>query len=136
MDITIFRREPAAWLAFVAVVVKLISAFWLNVSDDQQAMINAVAAALVGVIVAFMTHDGVAAAVYGFAQAALALAVGFGLSWSADQQAVALSAVSVILALFVRTQVTAKVPPAIPASLRRGVYVTAYDDGPKTGNQE
>lgn len=118
----IFRREPAAWLALVAILVKLVSAFWVNVSVDEQSLINAVAAAVVGLVVAFSTHDGIAAAVYGFAQSALALAVGFGLQWSADQQAVLLSAVSVVLALFTRTQVTAK-------AVRREALVS----GPRVG---
>lgn len=109
----LFNREPAAILAFVAVAIKLIAAFGVNLSTDQQSVLNAVAAAVVGLVVAVMTRDGVAAALYGFAQAALALAVGFGLHWSADQQAVVLSFVSVAVAMFVRTQVTAKTPAAV-----------------------
>ena len=114
----LFNREPAAILAFVAVGIKLIAAFGINLSTDQQAVLNAVAAAVVGLTVAVMTHDGIAAALYGFAQAALALAVGFGLHWYADQQAVVLSFVSVAIAMFVRTQVTAKTPAAVPQSAR------------------
>jgi hypothetical protein len=110
----IFGREPAALLAFVAVAIKLLAAFGIGLSTDQQSVLNAVAAAAVGLTVAAMTHDGLAAAVYGFAQAALALAVGFGLHWSADQQAIVLSAVSVVIAMFVRTQVTAPVPAVVP----------------------
>lgn len=106
----IFGREPAAWLALVAVAVKLIAAFGVDLSTDQQAILNAIAAALVGLIVAVLVHDGLAAALYGVAQAALALAVGFGLGWSADRQAIVLSAVQIAIAMFVRTQVTAPVP--------------------------
>jgi hypothetical protein len=106
----IFGREPAAVLAFIAVAIKLLAAFGVGLSADQQSVLNAVAAAAVGLLVAFATHDGVAAALYGFTQAALALAVGFGLHWSADQQAVVLSFVSVAIAMFVRTQVTARKP--------------------------
>jgi len=108
----IFGREPAALLAFVAVAIKLIAAFGINLSSDQQAVLNAVAAAAVGLAVAVMAKDALAAPLYGFAQAGLALAVGFGLHWSADQQAVVLSFVQVAIAMFVRTQVTAKTPAA------------------------
>lgn len=110
MSFKIFGREPAAILALVAVAVKLVAAFWVDLSADSQALLNAAAAAIVGVIVAFATRDGISAAVYGLAQAVLALAVGFGLDWTAEQQAVVLSFVSVAVAMFVRTQVTAKVP--------------------------
>lgn len=114
----IFGREPAAFVALAAVAIKLLAAFGIHLSSDQQAVLNAVAAAAVGVVVAVMAHDALAAPLYGLAQAALALAVGFGLHWSADQQAIVLSFVQVVLAMFLRTQITAKVqtgdltPPA------------------------
>ena len=114
----IFNREPAALLAFVAVAIKLLAAFGVHLSSDQQAVRNAVAAFVVGVVVAVMAHDALAAPLYGLAQAALALAVGFGLHWSADQQAIVLSFVQVVLAMFLRTQITAPTPaepvPATP----------------------
>lgn len=108
--IRLWGREPAAWLALIAVAVKLAAAFGLNVSADQQATINAVAAAAMGVLIAIVAHDGVGAAVIGLAQAGLALALGFGLDWSADRQAVVMAAVTVVVGMWNRTQVTAPVP--------------------------
>lgn len=113
----IFGREPALWLALIAVAVKLSTAFGLDLTADQQAVINAVAAALVGVLVAVSVHDGLGAAVIGLVQAAVALAVGFGLHWSPDQQAVVLSFASAIVAMWTRTQVTAPVPPVTKPTL-------------------
>jgi hypothetical protein len=107
--VKILGREPALWLALVAVGVKLATAFGLDVSTDQQAVINAAAAAVVGLVVAVMVHDGLSAAILGLVQAAVALAVGFGLDWSADRQAVVMSAAAAVVGMFVRTQVTAKV---------------------------
>jgi len=106
----IFNREPALWLGLVAIAVKLLAAFGMDVTADQQAVINAVAAALVGLILAVMAHDAIGAAVLGFAQAALALAVGFGLDWSAEQQAVVLAAAAAVVAMWDRTQITAPAP--------------------------
>ncbi|MFF5703384.1 hypothetical protein ACFY7H_12885 [Streptomyces sp. NPDC012794] len=106
----IFKREPALWLGLVAIAVKLLAAFGMDVSAEQQAVINAVASALVGVILAVMAGDAIGAAVLGFAQAALALAVGFGLDWSAEQQAVVLAAAAAVVAMWDRTQITAPVP--------------------------
>ncbi len=109
----IFGREPVLWLALVAVSVKFISAFWINVTPDQQAVINAAAAAVTGLLVALSTHDGVNAAILGVIQAIVALGVGFGgLHLDADQQALIMSLATAILAMFTRTQVTAPVPPA------------------------
>jgi hypothetical protein len=110
----IFGREPAAIVAFAAVAIKLVAAFGVNLSTDQQAVLNAVAAAAVGLVVAVLAHDALAAPLYGFAQAGLALAVGFGLHWSADQQAIVLSFVQVAIAMFLRTQITAKTPATAP----------------------
>ncbi|NUP24164.1 MAG: hypothetical protein HOZ81_50530 [Streptomyces sp.] len=113
----ILGREPALWLALVAVLVKMAAAFGLDVSVDQQALINAGAAALVGLIIAIAVHDGLSAAVLGFAQAILALAVGYGLNWSADRQAVVMSLIAVLVGMFERTQITALVPATAPRAL-------------------
>jgi uncharacterized RDD family membrane protein YckC len=112
-----FGREPVLWLSLVAVGVKLAAAFGLDVTTDQQAAINAVAAAIVGLTVAYLVHDGMSAAVLGFLQAALALAVGLGLHWTPDQQAIAMSFAAAAVAMFTRTQVTAPVPAG--ATVRR-----------------
>jgi hypothetical protein len=106
----ILGREPALWLALAAGLVKLIGAFWLHLSVDQQSLINALIAAIVGLVVARIVHDGMSAALLGVAQGSLALSVGFGLHMSADLQATILSTVGVAIAMFVRTQVTAPVP--------------------------
>lgn len=121
----IFGREPALWLALIAVVVKMAAAFGLDVSADQQAAINATAAVIVGLIVAIMVHDGVGAAVLGVVQGVLALGVGFGLDWSADRQAVVMSLGAALVAMWTRTQVTAPLAGKAPLpslSSRADVY--------------
>ncbi|MFI7096829.1 MULTISPECIES: hypothetical protein [unclassified Streptomyces] len=114
----IFGREPAALLTLVAVLVKMLAAFGMDVSSEQQAVVNAVAAAAVGVAVAYTVHDGLGAALLGFVQAVVALAVGFGLDWSAEKQAVVLSVAAAVVAMWDRTQVTA---PVSAAALKRPV---------------
>jgi len=108
--IRIFGREVALWLALIAGGVKMASAFWLHLSDDQQTLVNAIAAGTAGLIVAVLVRDGIQAAVLGFAQAGLALGVGFGLDMPAEQQAVLLSFIAVAVGMFERTQLTAPVP--------------------------
>lgn len=114
----IFGREPAAFVALAAVVIKLLAAFGVHLSSDQQSVLNAVVAAAVGLVVAVMAHDALAAPIYGLAQAALALAVGFGLHWTADQQALVLSGVQIVLAMFLRTQITAQTPSDVPRAVK------------------
>lgn len=108
----ILGREPALWLALVAAAVQLGTAFGLDLSKDQQALINAAAVAVVGVLTAISVHDGIGAAVLGLFQAGVALGVGFGLHWSPDQQSTVLATVAALVAMFVRTQVAAKVTAA------------------------
>ncbi|MEU0833386.1 hypothetical protein [Streptomyces sp. NPDC005969] len=106
----IFGREPSAILGLVAVVVQFFSAFVMDVSQDTQMLVNAVAAAAVGLAVAWMVHDGVIAAVTGFAQAALALGMNLGLGWSADRQAAVMAGITVVAQFWlVRDRVTAPV---------------------------
>jgi hypothetical protein len=105
----IFNREPAAWLALFAVAVKLFSAFVVNVDVDTQAWVNAAAAAAMGLLIAIITKDGVVAAILGLVQAVISLAVGLGLDWSTDKQALVLAFVSLALGAYDRTQVTAPV---------------------------
>lgn len=106
----IFGREPAAWLGLVAILIKLFSAFVIAVGPDVQAWINAAAAAAMGLAVAYLTKDGVIAAILGFAQSAIALAVGLGAGLDTTEQALLLSALSMAIAGYDRTQVTAPVP--------------------------
>ena len=119
----IFGREPVLWLALVAVIVKFVCAFWIHVTADQQSVINAAAAAAVGVLIAVITHDGVNAAILGFVQAMVALGVGFGLHWTPDQQALVMSLATAVLAMFTRTQVTAPVTAAQAARPALGTRI-------------
>ncbi|MFK8851267.1 hypothetical protein [Streptomyces sp. Ac-502] len=116
----ILGREPSAWLALVSVIVQFVSAFVIEVSADTQTAVNAVAAAAMGLILAFMVHDGVIAALTGFAQAGLALGMNLGLDWSSARQAAAMAFVTIVAQFWlVRDRVTAPVPAAaLKASIR------------------
>lgn len=106
----ILGREPVYILAFVAVALKLASAYGLDVSADQQGAIMAVLSLLVAVINAIVLKTGaVGAAVINLAQGALALFLAFGLDLSADQQALWMALVESVVALWIREKVTAPV---------------------------
>jgi hypothetical protein len=103
-------RDPALWLTLFATAVRLFGAFVINLDADHQAWLNAAATALAGLIVAFIVKkDGQVPAILGFAQALIALAVGFGLHISAEGQAAIMSFIGAAAAAFVRTQVVAPV---------------------------
>lgn len=126
----IFGREPALWLGLAAAALKLGTAFGLDVTADQQTLINTVLACLVAVASAIVLKNGaVAATIMQLAQAGMALFVGFGLNWTADKQGLVMASIAAAIALYTRTQATAPVPavrleqssPVTPASPAAGV---------------
>jgi hypothetical protein len=103
-------REPALYLTLVATAVRLGAAFLFHITDGQQAVLNAAATAIAALIVAVVVRrDGQVAAILGVAQALLALAIGFGLDVSGENQAVIMSFIGAVAAAFIRTQVAAPV---------------------------
>ena len=115
----IFGREPALVLAFFAAVVQVASTFLFTLTPEAQSLLNAAAIALAGLFTAIKVGDGISAAVLGFIQALVSVAVGFGLSWDAQTQAVVMALVAAGVALWVRDRVTAPVPAqAVTRTLR------------------
>jgi hypothetical protein len=107
----LFGREPVILLAFVAVALKLASAYGLDVTAEQQAVIMAVLSGIVALAEAIVLRTGAAAAtIINLAQGLLALFLGFGLEMTAEQQALWMLAVEGAVALFLRREVTAPVP--------------------------
>lgn len=106
----IFGREPAVILATVSALIQFLSLFVVELTTDQQAVLNAVVAALIGVITAAaVARDKLLPAVVGLGQAILALAVGFGTDWSAEQQTSLMALIATVAGMFIRTQVAAPV---------------------------
>ncbi|WP_127503025.1 hypothetical protein [Actinoplanes solisilvae] len=107
----IWGREPAMWSALINAFIYLLGALVFNFSPEMESLLIAVTAAVLGIVVAWQTQDGLSAAILGFTKAFLALLLGFGLNVGADQQALVLSFVAAATAMFVRTQASAPVQP-------------------------
>ena len=107
----IFGREPVAILAFIAITLKLLAAYGMHVSADQQTAIMAVLSCILAVVEAFILKTGAAfAALVNLAHAGIALLMNFGLHLSADQQSLWMTLIEGGLALaVVRPQVTAPI---------------------------
>jgi hypothetical protein len=103
-------RDPAFYVMLAATLIRLLAAFVVEISADQQTWLNAAVAAVGGVVIAvWVKRDGQIAALTGLASALLAVAVGFGANIDAEGQAAIMSFVGVAAAMFIRTQVTAPV---------------------------
>lgn len=104
----IFGREPVYVLAFLAVALKLAAAFGLDVTAEQQTLINTVLSCVVAIASAVVLQNGaLGAAILQFASAAMALFVGFGLDWSAEKQGLVMASVAALLAIVEHREVQA-----------------------------
>jgi nicotinamide riboside transporter PnuC len=105
----IFGREPAVLLGLLSAALQMVVAFGLALTPEMTASINAVAAAVIGVITAFtLARDQLYPAIMGLAQAALTLGLAFGYDMSADTTTTIMAFVAALLpALAIRPQVTA-----------------------------
>ena len=107
----VFGREPVYILAFIAIVLKLSAAYGLNVSEAEQGAIMAFLSLVVAVVSAIVLRTGaVGAAIVNLAQGALALFLAFGLDMAAETQALWMFAVEGLVALLLHREVTAPVP--------------------------
>ena len=116
-------RDPELLAALLLATLNLISVF-THWDTEQLALINAAAAALLGLIVAVLVRsDAWVPAVTGLVKAIGALLIGFGLEWTPQSQAAAMTLIAALTAMFVRTQVTAPVPATVrPPPASRGVH--------------
>lgn len=120
----IFGREPVYILAFIAVALKLASAYGLDVSAEQQGAIMAVLSLIVAVVSAIVLRTGaVGAAVINLAQGALALFLAFGVDLSAEQQAMWMALIESVVALWIREKVVAPVV-VLPVEQRSPAVLT------------
>jgi hypothetical protein len=109
--VKVFGREPVYILAFIAIVLKLSAAYGLNVSEAEQGAIMAFLSLVVAVVSAIVLRTGAAgAAIVNLAQGALALFLAFGLDMAAETQALWMFAVEGLVALLLHREVTAPVP--------------------------
>lgn len=107
----IFGREPVYVLAFIAIVLKLASSRWLDLSEAEQASIMAVLFLGTAVANAIVLKTGaVGAAIVNLAQGTLSLFLIFGADLSAEEVANYMALVEGAVALWLHREVTAPIP--------------------------
>jgi hypothetical protein len=109
MQVKILGREPAMWAMLFGSAQAFFSAYVLHLSTDQSGAVNGVVSVVLGIIVAVITHDGLSAALLGLVKAGIIVALAWHLNVSADNQAIIYTFASALVAMFVRTQVSAPV---------------------------
>lgn len=102
--------EPALWLGLFSATLQLAVAFWLPWPDTTVTIVNAAAAAGLGLVTAWGTRavDGGSsfqAGILGFAQALLTVGLTFGLDITAEHTTAIMGLLAVVTAAFVRGNV-------------------------------
>lgn len=110
--------EPAIWAALVASGVQLAASFWLPWDNGTVAAVNAVVIALAGIWQAIATKatdngGSIKAALLGFVQAGISLAITFGWHVSDTQTASVMLFVGLLVAAFIRQTSRPKNAPAV-----------------------
>lgn len=109
----IVGQEPAFWLALVAGGVMLSTAYGLDLTPEKQAAVNGGATAVMGLLTAMaVARNQILPAVAGVMTGLFELAIQFhpfGWHPSPDQMAATSFAITLVLAAYLRTQVTAPV---------------------------
>ncbi|HEX2316111.1 MAG TPA: hypothetical protein VHJ17_20385 [Thermomonospora sp.] len=130
----ILGRDPAAWLALVAVTVQFLVAWGVDLTEAQQAGVNAVATMAMGLALAWVVaRDRVIPAAAGLLTAVLQLGVSFGWDIDQDQIATAGALLTAVLALYLRTQVTAPVAPDGTRVAAQGPLTRGQAPAPPSG---
>jgi hypothetical protein len=105
-------REPIKIGALIAAALGLVSGLGLPVSIDQQGVINAAIVLVIGLINTWVVSvEKALPLIVGAVQAAMSVALSFGLLLSPQVQASVMTFVVALVAMWTRTQVTAPVPP-------------------------
>lgn len=106
----IWGREPAQWLAALAIAVEVAAGWGLPLNETQQAAVNAAATALMGLFLAWtVAREKVAAAAGGVVGALGQLAISLGVDVSQEKIAMTGAAVTALLAFWLYGKVTAPV---------------------------
>lgn len=99
-------REPALWGALAKAVILAVSMFFFTLTTDRQALLNAAAAAVIGLVVAItVLRDRLVPAILGLLEAGVALAIGFGWNLSPDKQTVIMGVALAVVAVWTRDRV-------------------------------
>ena len=109
--LTIFGREPAAWVGLIEAMLVILLAFGAGVTQDTFGPILAVVVAAFGLYTAWATKDTALGAIVGLVKSSLVLATVYGLTLTDGQTAALITATTVAVSFFQRTQTSPEVSP-------------------------
>jgi hypothetical protein len=114
-SIKIFGREPAVWVGVIEAFLAVLLSFGIGITESTYGPIMAVVVALGGFVTALGTKDTLLGALIGVIKAGVVLIAVFGISLSEQQTGALIAAVSVVFALYQRTQTSPIADPVDPS---------------------
>lgn len=112
--VKIFGRELAVWLATIAAVFQVVTAYGFDVSGKFQGIATAIVVFVFAVYTAWRANDGIVALAIGIFGAGVSLFTAFGLHMSAEDQALWINGITAALSFFlVRPNIGAPVGPEV-----------------------
>lgn len=109
----ILGREQAVWLALVAGVFQVVSAYGFDVDGKFQGIATAVVVFVFAVALAVRSGDGIVAMASGVVVAAGSLFTSFGLDWAAQHQANVLGLITVFGSFWLRDRIVSPTPASV-----------------------
>lgn len=113
--VTIFGREPAAWVGLIEAILAVLVAFALGISQETFGPILAVVSAAAGVYTAWATKDTMLGVIVGLAKAVIGLTAVCGLTLTDQQVAGVIALTAVTVGFFQRTQTSPVAAPVDPS---------------------
>lgn len=111
--VKIFGREIAVYLALVAGVFQVVTAYGFDLNGHWQGIANAVIVFVFAVFTAYSVHEGLLAFASGVVLAAGSLFAAFGLEWAPELQTNVLALITVVGSFLLRKHVGAPVPAGV-----------------------
>jgi uncharacterized membrane protein len=109
----ILGREQAVWLALVAGLCQVLTAYGLDLDGKLQGYITAAVVFVFAVGLAIRSGDGIIAMASGVVVAAGSLFTALGLDWAAEHQANVLAVITVVGSFWLRGKITSPTPATV-----------------------
>ena len=113
--VTIFGREPVAWLGLLESALLVLVAFGIGVTQETFGPIFAVVTAAFGVYTAWATRDTMLGVIVGLFKSLIILAAVYGLAISDEQTAALVAVVTMVVSFWQRTQTSPVADPVDPS---------------------
>lgn len=111
--VKILGREQAVWLALIAGVFQVVTAYGFDANGHFQGVATAVLVFVFATYTAITHGDGIVAMASGVVVAAGALFAAFGLDWAAQAQANVLALITVFGSFWLRGAIVSPLPASV-----------------------